>query len=139
MPAIAYAALGHLHLAQSVGKQPHLRYCGSPLPMSFAEIGYHAPGAARRPRRRQRRPASRRCRCRARSTCCACRQQPAPLEDALAALAGAADLPDAPRACRPYLEVRVRLDAPEPGLRARIEAALEGKPVRLAQIDTSLR
>lgn len=39
-PAIAYAALGHLHLAQVVGKQTHLRYCGSPLPMSFSEIGY---------------------------------------------------------------------------------------------------
>ena len=37
-PAIAYAALGHLHLAQMVGKQPHLRYCGSPLPMSFSEM-----------------------------------------------------------------------------------------------------
>jgi len=38
----------------------------------------------------------------------------------------------------PYLEVRVRLDAPEPGLRARIEAALEGRHARLARIDTSL-
>src|SRR5487761_1966199 len=28
-PAIAYAALGHLHRAQRVGKQEHLRYCGS--------------------------------------------------------------------------------------------------------------
>jgi exonuclease SbcD len=37
----------------------------------------------------------------------------------------------------PFLEVRVRLDGPEPSLRARIEAALEGKPVRLARIDTS--
>jgi exonuclease SbcD len=34
--------------------------------------------------------------------------------------------------------VRVRLDAPEPGLRATIEAALAGKPVRLARIDTSM-
>jgi exonuclease SbcD len=31
-PGIAYAALGHLHLAQKVGKQEHLRYCGSGLP-----------------------------------------------------------------------------------------------------------
>ncbi len=38
---------------------------------------------------------------------------------------------------QPYLEVRVLLDAPEPGLRARIEAALDGKPVRLAKIETS--
>jgi hypothetical protein len=39
-PAIAYAALGHLHLAQRVGQHEHRRYCGSPLPLSFAEVGY---------------------------------------------------------------------------------------------------
>ena len=39
-PTLAYAALGHLHLAQRVGKKEHLRYCGSPLPLSFAEVGY---------------------------------------------------------------------------------------------------
>jgi exonuclease SbcD len=44
-------------------------------------------------------------------------------------------LPDLPESSWPYLEVRVRLDSPEPGLRARIDAALEGKPVRLARID----
>lgn len=135
-PAIAYAALGHLHLAQSVGKQAHLRYCGSPLPMSFAEIGY--PHQVLRvdlegetvaditalpvPRAVEllRVP-----------------QQPAPLDQVLAALESL-ELPaneDLQR--QPYLEVRVRLDAPEPGLRARIEAALEGKPVRLAKIETS--
>jgi PAS domain S-box-containing protein len=56
-----------------VGKQEHLRYCGSPLPLSFAEIGYQhqvlridldgAQGAR----------SSCRCTCRARSSCCACR------------------------------------------------------------------
>ena len=39
-PAIAYVALGHLHLAQRVGQKEHIRYCGSPLPLSFAEVGY---------------------------------------------------------------------------------------------------
>ena len=38
-PEIAYVALGHLHLAQSVG-QRHRRYSGSPLPLSFGEIDY---------------------------------------------------------------------------------------------------
>ncbi|MGV8899195.1 MAG: exonuclease SbcCD subunit D C-terminal domain-containing protein [Burkholderiaceae bacterium] len=135
-PAIAYAALGHLHLAQSVGKQAHLRYCGSPLPMSFAEVGYphqvlrvdlngetvaditalpvpRAVELLRVPK------------------------QPAPLEEVLTALA-ALELPgnqDMQR--QPYLEVRIRLDAPESGLRARIETALEGKQVRLAKIETS--
>lgn len=136
-PAIAYAALGHLHLAQRVGKQEHLRYCGSPLPLSFAEIDYahqilcvdlegeavqciatipvpRAVELLRIPR------------------------QPAPVEDVLAQLA-ALDLPAQPdMLAHPYLEVRVRLDAPEPNLRTRVEAALENKPVRLAKIETSV-
>jgi exonuclease SbcD len=132
-PGIAYAALGHLHLAQKVGKQEHLRYCGSPLPLSFAEIGYqhqvlridldgdkagaivplHVPRAVdllRVP------------------------PQPAPLKQVIAELVGL-DLPDAPLHEQPYLEVRVLLEGPEPSLRAQVEAALEGKPVRLAKIE----
>ncbi len=132
-PGIAYAALGHLHLAQRVGKQDRLRYCGSPLPLCFAEVGYAhqvlridlADGAAHEvtalpvPRAVDllRVPA-----------------RPAPLEEALAALA-ALELPEVDLHLQPYLEVRVLLDAPEPGLRGRIEAAIAGKPVRLAKIE----
>ncbi len=36
---IDYVALGHIHGAQRVGKQERIRYCGSPLVMSFAELG----------------------------------------------------------------------------------------------------
>ncbi|MET0963238.1 MAG: exonuclease SbcCD subunit D C-terminal domain-containing protein [Noviherbaspirillum sp.] len=133
-PEIAYAALGHLHLAQSVGKQPHLRYCGSPLPMSFSEIGYRhqvlrfdldgerAVDITALPVPRtvdlMRVPAS-----------------AAPPDEVLSALQA---LPERSGAHPPYLEVRVRLDAPEPGLRARVEAALEGRHARLARIDISL-
>lgn len=135
-PAIAYAALGHLHLAQSVGKQAHLRYCGSPLPMSFAEVNYphqvlrvdlngetvaditalpvpRAVELLRVPK------------------------QPAPLQEVLTALAALAFPDNTDLQRQPYLEVRIRLDAPEPGLRAQIETALEGKQVRLAKIETS--
>ena len=134
-PAIAYAALGHLHLAQSVGKQAHLRYCGSPLPMSFAEIGYPhqvlridlegetvadiTPLPVPRAVELLRVP-----------------QRPAPLDEVLTALAALVLPANDDLQRQPYLEVRVLLDAPEPGLRARIEAALEGKPVRLAKIET---
>ncbi|OFA08752.1 exonuclease SbcCD subunit D C-terminal domain-containing protein [Duganella phyllosphaerae] len=134
-PAIAYAALGHLHLAQAVGKQDHIRYCGSPIPLSFAEVGYQhqvlridldgdavreiAPIAIPRAVQLLRVPA-----------------RPALIAQVLEELA-ALDVPDAPTEEQPFLEVRVRLDAPEPGLRARIEAALDGKPVRLAKIETS--
>jgi len=132
-PGIAYAALGHLHLAQKVGKQDHLRYCGSPLPLSFAEIGYQhqvlridldggkakeiVPLHVPRVVELLRVPA-----------------QPAPLKQVIAELVGL-DLPDAPLHEQPYLEVRVLLDGPEPSLRAQVEAALEGKPVRLAKIE----
>jgi DNA repair protein SbcD/Mre11 len=132
-PAIAYAALGHLHLAQRVGQQEHVRYCGSPLPLSFSEVAYQhqvlridldggavasvTPILIPRAVDLLRVP-----------------PQPAPLEEALAALAALA-LPDAPLHTQPFLEVRVLLDAPEPGLRGRIEAAIAGKPVRLAKIE----
>jgi exonuclease SbcD len=136
-PDVAYAALGHLHLAQRVGQQAHLRYSGSPLPLSFAEVGYRhqvlridldgARAAAIEPLHVPRAvellrvPAS-----------------PAPVKQAIAELV-ALDLPDLPRDVWPYLEVRVLLDAPEPGLRAQVEAALEGKPVRLAKIEPTRR
>nr|WP_315481344.1 exonuclease SbcCD subunit D C-terminal domain-containing protein [uncultured Undibacterium sp.] len=133
---VAYAALGHLHLAQKVGKQDHLRYCGSPLPMSFAEVDYQhqvlrvdldqdkvsdiAPILVPRAVDLLRVP-----------------KHPAPLAQVLVALA-ALDVPsDTPLERQPYLEVRVRLDAPEPGLRAAIENAIEGKALRLAKIETS--
>jgi exonuclease SbcD len=134
-PAIIYAALGHLHLAQAVGKQRHIRYCGSPIPLSFAEVAYQhqilridiegaavgeiTPLMVPRAVDLLRIPA-----------------KPAPIAqvlEELAALEVEATAPDQ----QPFLEVRVLLDAPEPGLRSRIEAALDGKPVRLAKIETS--
>jgi exonuclease SbcD len=134
-PAIAYAALGHLHLAQNVGKQEHIRYSGSPLPLSFAEVNYAhqilridldgqtvreiVPVPVPRAVELLRIPS-----------------KPAPLPQVLDELAALA-APDAPPEQQPYLEVRVLLEQPEPGLRARIEAALDGKPVRLAKIETS--
>jgi len=33
----SYVALGHLHRPQKVGNQEHLRYSGSPIPLSFSE------------------------------------------------------------------------------------------------------
>lgn len=36
---IDYVALGHLHKPQKVG-QPHIRYSGSPIPLSFSELNY---------------------------------------------------------------------------------------------------
>ncbi|MBL6734693.1 MAG: exonuclease subunit SbcD, partial [Shewanellaceae bacterium] len=37
-PPAAYIALGHIHRPQCVAQQQHIRYCGSPIPLSFDEI-----------------------------------------------------------------------------------------------------
>ena len=36
-PAADYIALGHIHRPQKVGGYEHIRYCGSPIPLSFDE------------------------------------------------------------------------------------------------------
>jgi len=131
---LAYVALGHLHRPQKVGSREGVRYCGSPLPMSFSEIHYRhqvvrvdlegeevreiEPLPIPRTVELLRVP-----------------EKPAPLDEALEALA-ALELPDRPFDEQPYLQVRISLDGPEPGLRARVEAALDGQPVRLARIET---
>lgn len=38
-PAADYIALGHIHRPQIVAKSDHIRYCGSPIPLSFDELG----------------------------------------------------------------------------------------------------
>ncbi len=38
-PPADYIALGHIHRAQKVGGQEHIRYAGSPIPLSFDELG----------------------------------------------------------------------------------------------------
>lgn len=133
--AIAYAALGHLHKAQAVGDQEHIRYCGSPIPLSFAEVHYRhqvlcldIDGEALQSVRAIEVPRA--------VPLLRVPATPAPINEVLAQLA-ALDVPAAPPEAQPFLEVRVRLDAPEPGLRTRIETALDGKPVRLAKIETS--
>ena len=132
-PDIAYVALGHLHLAQSVG-DPTRRYSGSPLPLSFAEVGYphqvlivDLDAGAVRDIRELRIPRS--------VELLRIPETREPIDTVLTTLR-ALTLANLPEAEQPYLEVRVRLDAPEPGLRARIEDALDGKPVRLARIDS---
>jgi len=38
--SVSYVALGHLHKPQRVNGEERIRYCGSPIPLSFSEIGY---------------------------------------------------------------------------------------------------
>lgn len=41
-PAADYIALGHIHRPQKVAKTDYIRYCGSPIPLSFDELGSDA-------------------------------------------------------------------------------------------------
>ncbi|MCU1732854.1 MULTISPECIES: exonuclease SbcCD subunit D C-terminal domain-containing protein [unclassified Pseudomonas] len=129
---IGYVALGHLHKPQKVNGEERIRYCGSPLPLSFSEIKYphqileiefkgnkllsvesrHVPRAVALQR-----------------------LGPAPLAELLTQLneLPTVDLLDDPQR-QPWLEVRVQLDEPQADLRQQIETALQGKAVRLIRI-----
>lgn len=133
--ALTYVALGHLHLAQTVGQTDWIRYAGSPLPMSFAEAHYThqvlcVELAGQQLKAVESLPIPRFV------DLLRVPAKPAPLDKVLEALQ-ALVLETLPEAEQPYLEVRVQLTAPEPGLRQRIEEALHDKPVRLAKIETS--
>lgn len=130
---IRYVALGHIHKAQRIGGKAHIRYCGSPLPMSFSETHYkhqvvvfkigeddieelktiEIPVAVSL----QRVPAIH-----------------SSLPEVLASLQQLAVF-EGEDETSPYLEVRVLLEGPEPGLRHKVESALAGKRFRLAKID----
>lgn len=129
---ICYVALGHIHKAQRLGGKEHIRYCGSPLPMSFSELHYkhqvvifeiengkvnniqaiEIPVAVKLK---------------------SVPELHATIETVLSELN---KLPDTTTAkeTAPFLEVRVLVDGPDPGRRYKIEQALSRKHVRLAAI-----
>jgi exonuclease SbcD len=134
---IAYVALGHLHLAQRVGVNNHIRYSGSPIPLSFDESDYPhqvvqvdiragqpvATLAVKIPRSVQllRIPNG---------------KDFAVLPEVIRQLQNLA-LDDLPVEQRPLLELRIRLEKPEPGLRQQIEEVIAKLPVRLLKISTA--
>jgi len=130
---IKYVALGHIHKAQRIGGKEHIRYSGSPLPMSFSELAYKHQVIIFELNEEisnlksvevpvfiplQRIPETHQ-----------------PLHEVLALLE---QLPAADNDLKttPYLKVNVLLESPEPSLRHKIETALIGKKVRLAKIDS---
>ncbi|WP_442489267.1 exonuclease SbcCD subunit D C-terminal domain-containing protein [Halomonas litopenaei] len=132
---IDYVALGHLHRAQRVGDE-RIRYSGSPLPLDFSEVDYphqvlmadFADGALAHvePISVPRAVAMR-------------RLGPAPLEDILVAIEALPARDEAGPVERwDWLEINVRLDAPMPELRSRIEQALGDRAVRLLRLKREL-
>lgn len=131
---VAYAALGHLHKAQRVGGHEHVRYSGSPIPLSMGEAGYRhqvviAEVEGDGPARARAIPVPR-----AVELLRVPRRGGAPLEEVEAALAALEPLGDPRDPARPYLEVCVALDRPVPDLRRRIEEAAAGRRPRLCKI-----
>ncbi len=136
---LTYTALGHIHKAQRIGGREAVRYAGSPLPLSFSEINYQhqvlrVTLAGEQLAEVHALPVSRTVDVRV------CPVKPAPLEDVLAELQSLPDKPkDAPADAPPppFLEVRVLLEGPEPGLRPQIEAALVNKHARFTRVITA--
>ncbi|HZI06702.1 MAG TPA: exonuclease SbcCD subunit D C-terminal domain-containing protein [Archangium sp.] len=132
---LAYAALGHLHKAQRVGGREGVRYSGSPIPLSLSESSYahqvllvELEGeqlSSVRPLPVPRRVEIER----------VPKHDAATLDDVVRMLEALPALEtDTPDWRRPYLEVCVALPRPEPALRRRVEAALEGKAARLVKL-----
>ena len=133
--ALAYVALGHLHRAQAVAGRDHVRYSGSPIPLSLAERDYAhqvvlveldgprfvaaTPLLVPRVVQIWHLP-----------------EEHQPLDMVLGAL-GALPMGDAGAAPEtwPFLEVRVLMDRAQPRLRQDVQDALQGKAVRLLRID----
>jgi exonuclease SbcD len=133
---IDYVALGHIHRPQRVGR-PSIRYAGAPLPLSLDEADYKhqvvaVEFAGGRLRDLRSLPVPR-----------VVEIVRVPRRGAAALAAVLAELAELPRLvagdpARPYLEVVVALERPEPKLRAAVEAALEGKRPRLIRLGVEL-
>ncbi len=128
--SLAYVALGHLHRPQKVAGQEWIRYSGSPLPLSFAEVDY--PHQILRIDLDNGQLATIEALAVPRSVGMQ-RIGPLPLEETLARLNALVPC-TLPREQQPWLEVRVSLAAPQPDLRQQIEQALQGKGYRLVRI-----
>ncbi|MGO1118343.1 exonuclease SbcCD subunit D C-terminal domain-containing protein [Rhodovibrionaceae bacterium A322] len=131
---LAYVALGHLHRPQQIKGPSLIRYSGTPFPMSMAEKDYRHSVVLVDVEAGQ-------------DSQVELLETPRAVDflrvpqgaagDLAAVLAELEDLPfyDGPAETQPFLEVVVTLDAPEPQLRARVEAALAEKGYRLVRIE----
>lgn len=133
---ITYVALGHLHLPQSVGGLEYIRYSGSPIPLSINER--HYPHQVLKLNIEQ-----------GKLTQCESLKVPRSVEmlrfpdkgsDSLDnvkhLLETALHDKDYPPEQYPYVEVSIRLEKPDPGLRSSIESFCADKPLRLVRIST---
>ena len=135
---IHYTALGHLHLAQTVGGNESVRYSGSPIPLSFDEQHYRhqvvqvdlaadksikvASLLVPRSVEILRMPNS---------------KDYCSLDSVLQQLTEHKFTANLVLEQQPMLELRISLEKPEPGLRQQIELCVKDLPVRLLKISTA--
>jgi DNA repair protein SbcD/Mre11 len=132
---IAYVALGHIHKAQRIGGQEHIRYSGSPLPMSFTEknyghevvvfdlINHKAENIKLVPV-----PVT--------ASCIAIPKKHDTIQNVINELHKLPDAtPDDSKETYPYICVNILIDGPDPERRIKIENALENKQARFVKID----
>ncbi|MBF0543511.1 MAG: exonuclease SbcCD subunit D C-terminal domain-containing protein [Candidatus Riflebacteria bacterium] len=137
----AYVALGHLHLAQEVGKLQHIRYCGSPIPMSVNERNYPCQVVAVEIEKDHftnikpiRVPIIR-------EILLLPGNEPA---DKSIVINKLREFPDkkncnSPRDSWPLVEIRVLLDSPDPFLKNEIENVAKNKALVIIRIESSYR
>ena len=135
---VSYIALGHLHLAQTVRHNEHIRYSGSPIPLSFDEQHYQhqvldvmidvdkhvsiQPLFIPRYVAILRLPNA---------------QSFGELSTVLEQLEAYPFNDELPLEQQPLLELRITLAKPEPSLRQQIETCIAELPVRLLKISTA--
>ena len=134
---LTYVALGHLHLPQAVGRET-VRYAGSPLPLSMTEAGYEhevrlldvqdgvvvSQQGLRPPRvvDMLRIPAD----------------GPGSMADIMPELAKLPERKaDDDEDMLPFVEVRVALEQPVPGLRRQVQEAMAERAARLVKLTVS--
>ena len=129
---LQYIALGHIHKAQALCGKAHIRYSGSPIPLSFSEKDYQHQVVAfsleeGRVQDIKTVPIP------LHTPMLSVPERPLPVKEVLNALAslpkGTTHTP------APYLEVKVLLNEPAPELKNSILKAIAHKHVRLARID----
>jgi len=130
---VAYVALGHLHKPQRLGSD-RVRYSGSPLPLSMGERTYQhqvslveLSGEALVSVESLLVP-------RVVELVRVPRQGALPPDELLAELRKLPPRGDLRDCELPFLEVEALLAEPDPGLPARVEAALEGRAARLVRL-----
>lgn len=130
---LKYVALGHIHKAQRIGGLNHIRYSGSPLPMSFSEkryvhqiISFDLENGEISNLESVKIPVT--------VPLVSIPEKPSTLEIVLEELEllenKTSNFDEAP-----YLEVNILEEGPDPTRKHRIEKVIENKAVRLARIN----